>query len=106
MTFAPGVLIAYVMGCKFIFTVIAVLCLFANGYAKEVGNIKIREWNPPVLKTARTCLEIQVQDYKWGMNNEVQCHGEDSYPECKNSRNKELSFYLSRRQKFPWKNVG
>lgn len=58
------------MDRKVIFTIIAILCLFGNGYAEKSGKIKVRDWHSPALKTARTYLEIQVQDYKQGTNDE------------------------------------
>ena len=56
------------MDRKVIFTIIVMLCLFGNGYAEKTGKIKVREWHSPTLKTAYTCLEIQIQDFEQGLN--------------------------------------
>ena len=55
---------------KVILVVVAMLCLLGSGYAQKTEKMKVREWQSPVLKSARTCLEVQVQDYEPGMKKE------------------------------------
>lgn len=55
---------------KVILVVVAILCLLGSGYAQKTEKMKVREWQSPVLKSARTCLEVQVQGYEPGMKKE------------------------------------